>query len=413
MDDRILKYLKDNKNILITGQAGTGKSSNLKYIKEWAKENNRNIAITASSGISALNLNLGATTFHSFMKMQLGDKPIEEYIKFTRFNKKQSKMLKELTDLVIEEFFMLNPDFFEKASKLIGIIRNLPDIPFGGVRIILVGDLLQLPSVKCDKYIFETETWKDLNLQPVILKTIYRQTDVGFQKILSNLRIANLGEEEIKFLKSRCIKYEGDNIIKLFPKKDQTAEYNKYRMNKLEGELITFKGKFSVDNCTLSKDKQKEKLVTLFKDCLATPTIELKVGCVVIHLVNKPEDNIFNGSKGIVESFQDGFPLVKFDDKKILIKNYTWTVETKTEGIFYYSQIPLLAAWAINIHKSQGLSLDCPVEIDLSSNIFEYSQAYVAISRITKAENVYISNFNKDSFFVDDKVIKFYEGLKE
>lgn len=398
---RGLDIMLKGDNCFLTGSPGCGKTYLLNIFIQ--KMKGSNILITASTGIAASHIN--GSTFHSVNKLGLGKEDLKILSAQMKRNRKVSKMWRECRCVIIEEISMLDPDYFDKMSSVIGEVRG-DSRPFGGVQVILCGDFLQLPPIGTSKMIFETTSWQNLKLKNIILTTTVRQNDKDFIGVLSKLRFGIVDDESMLYLEQRVRRNE--ETLKLYPLRKDVDSENLRMLEKIESPERIYEARFTStcsDNTINSKNYE-----SLVKDMVARRTLTLKVGAKVLYLANNPNQGLVNGSRGEVVGFDGKYPIVKFRNSSLTVTYHSWERKT-SDGIFTFSQLPLLCCYGISIHKSQGMSLD-EAEIDLGKNIFECGMAYVALSRIKTIEGVYISSLDRKSFIANKKSIKFYEDLK-
>ena len=410
--------IEDGDSIFVSGSAGTGKSFLLQYLK--ANYSDAGLHITASTGIAAVNV--GGQTLHSWAAIGLGNLPAKQIIenlfstKFSRVRKK----LKMAKMLAIDEISMISAPIFDLLNELLKAIRQ-NDKPFGGLQLILFGDFLQLPPINRDlqmsndyQFCFQSEAWKDLNPKFILLKTVFRQEDENFVRLLNNIRFGKVDENDISILESRIGSKEQFGAIKptiLASHNAQVDLVNQEQLKKISGISKTFTAKFSGDT---------NKIDFLKKNCLAGQSLELKVGAQVMMLKNTHQkEGVTNGSIGIIKEFstRNNYPIVEFNNGKILtITPEIWSLEKfdveKREIVVEaeMSQMPLLLAWAITIHKSQGMTLD-KVKCDLSK-VFADGQIYVALSRVRSLEGLYIDGLDFKKIKANPEIVKFYNQIE-
>ncbi len=400
-------------NIFITGPAGTGKSFILSELK---KDFGDSITLTATTGIASENI--GGITIHSWAGIEQMQIPFPKIIwKCKRKNIINCKLL------VIDEVSMLSVFALEYLNKLFKIVRK-NNSPFGGIQVILIGDFLQLPPVATEEelneyeskgqYCFQSRVWNELNLKTIYLSKIYRQNDVKFCKLLNNFRQGCLTYNDINEIKKRHFPANLlENKLHLYSKKTQVRNYNKKQLDKIKSKEFYFES-FDKINPILAKDySTKKKLWTrLDKNIQAPEIVTLKKGCRVMLLKNHPSLNIYNGSCGIVVEITESSVTVKFDNGyqyKFFKQAFAYYENETYIGTRF--QIPFILAYAITIHKAQGMTLDEAV-IDCAS-AFEPGQVYVALSRVKKLENLYILDFNEHKVYADIKAQLFYRKLLE
>jgi ATP-dependent DNA helicase PIF1 len=409
--------IEDGASVFISGSAGTGKSYLLQYLK--TNYSDHGLHITASTGIAAVNV--GGQTLHSWAAIGLGNLPAAQIIenlfsaKFSRVRRK----LKLAKMLAIDEISMISAPVFDLINDLLKAIRG-NEKPFGGLQLILFGDFLQLPPINRDRqmaddyqFCFQSKAWKELKPQSIMLKTVFRQADQNFVNLLNNIRFGKISDDDLEILKSRIDLPEKNSAIKptiLASHNAQVDAINQIELKKIPNISQTFSAKFSGDS--LKKD-------FLRKNCLAPEKMELKVGAQVMMLKNTyQKEGIINGSLGIIQDFakKTNYPIVKFNNGAILtIAPEIWALEKfdvekreiKTEAEM--SQIPLLLAWAMTIHKSQGMTLD-KVKCDLSK-VFADGQIYVALSRVKTLEGLHIDGIDFSRIRANPEIVEFYNQI--
>lgn len=391
-------------NIFVSGSGGVGKSTWLKYLYTNLSQTRR-IGLTSMTGISA-NL-IGGQTLHSLLGIRLGTGTPDELYSIIS-NQYKLNVWRDLDVLVIDEVSMLNPELFDKLEQLGRMIRGNEE-PFGGIQLILCGDLLQLPVVKCDKFCFEADCWDTCIDRVIILKEIVRQSDVLFCRVLNKIRLGMIDDECKEIIGARQLKFPADSDIlptRLCAINAKVDRMNQSFYSKLEGTEYTYEVAWTWKVKLSSAAKTKyEKTIQL------PPELKLKVGAQVIHLIN--EGNLFNGSRGVVKSFIQGYPIVQFKGVPIpvIITRHTCNIEDKGQTVGTCSQVPLKLAWGMSIHKSQGSTLDL-VHIDMD-NIFEYGQFYTALSRVKTLDGLYIKNLNWNLVKTHPKALEFYMTLED
>ena len=425
------KYI-NKENIFISGPGGTGKTYLIQCIVKHAKSQYRIIKVCALTGCAAVLLECGATTLHTFAGIGLATGSINEIVnRVVKSWPKRSNWLRtEL--LIIDEVSMLSMKLLIILDKIGRIIKK-KNVPFGGMQLIFSGDFYQLPPIgnsndpdSC-KFCFECPLWSELFPKPILLKTIYRQTDMNYIKILNNIRVGRISRASYEYLQ-KCIDREYTEDIYatlILPRRIDVDKINNKELDKLEGEPNIYKSKnVAIDEqkLTLKEKKMFENIsqgektresTYLKTNIMAKETLVLKVGTLVMCVANldlEGPNPIVNGSQGIVIDFIRDLPRVKFNNGDIrLIDRHIWRSE-RILGIAI-SQIPLIYGWAITIHKAQGLSLDKGI-LDLGRGIFECGQTYVALSRIRSLDGLYLKAFDINKITVNRKVLNYYASLK-
>jgi ATP-dependent exoDNAse (exonuclease V) alpha subunit len=388
-------------NVLLTGSAGTGKSFTLKHIIEWEKANNRHIGITASTGLAAYLIK--GRTIHSFLRLGLGKDSASKLVQSMKtHNKLVYKKAQQLNSLIIDEVSMLNAEFLDKLSEVLGLIRGNTQ-PFGGVQMLLCGDFCQLPPVSGD-YCFLGEAWKKADMHVVVLKELVRQDgDELFKKILESLRYGKCDKRIYNTLRElkNTVFENGVQPTRLY-----SLNVNVDKINNEEYEKLKESGKEHRDFKTIYSSHQSTRT---WADTLKIPeTLEVCVGSQVVVTWNTDaENNIVNGTRGVVTGFDvNGVTIRLINGRTVTISRTTVTCEDNDK--ITVSFMPLRLAYALTIHKSQGMTLDA-VEMDLGKSIFEYGQAYTALSRAKSLKSVKLVAVDKNSFKTHPCVLEFYE----
>lgn len=402
--------IKDGKNVFISGSAGTGKSYLLNFLKKELKD--KNLQVTATTGIAAINIS--GVTLHSWANLGIEDMPIEQIAKKILSVKgiNTRKKIQSTEILAIDEVSMLSMETFEKVDKLLRIVRDV-DKPFGGVRLVLFGDFFQLPPVNSINFCFESGVWEQAKIQTILLKEFFRQQDTRFIKLLNNIRFGSVNKDDIELLKTR-FKLVDNSIIKptILSTHNFFVEQVNYKyLNELNSKEVIYSAVF---------EGQKDKIEILKKNCIAKEYLNLKTGSQVMMLKNTyQKDGIINGSTGIVVDFSNKkhYPVVEFENGiRLTISPDVWEISTfnynsgELEILATMTQIPLNLAWAITVHKSQGMTLD-KAECDLKNSFVE-GQVYVALSRIRDINGLFIKSFDINKIRVNRKIIDFYEKIQ-
>jgi len=412
------KYL-NGENVFMTGPGGSGKSALIKLIYEDATKKHKNIQVCALTGCAASLLDCGARTIHSWSGVGLGNK---EYTSIIRdiCRKKCRKNWINVDILVIDEISMLSIELLELLNHVAQHFKK-NNKPFGGIQLIASGDFYQLPPVNSDNFCFESDLWNVLFKNQIELKTIFRQSDPILKKILNQIRKGKISKTSYEILLSRTdVSHEDLEIqpIILHSNKYKVESLNSSALKKIKEDSHTFSATTNMSDGVKISDKELQyELNNMLKNSGFYEKLELKKGAKVLSTVNYADTfettkPIYNGCEGIVTDFnEEGFPIVKFINGAVkIIKNHTWTSDNITE--LSVNQIPLILAWAITIHKSQGLSLDNAL-IYVGDDVFEAGQMYVAISRVRSINGLYLKEFNHKKIKANEKVGKYYESLHQ
>lgn len=391
------------KNVFITGGGGVGKSYLIKFFYDRYKSDT---FITSTTGISALNI--GGQTIHSLLGIGLGTDTVENLVKKIKRSKKV-KLWREIKTLIIDEISMLDPVLFDKLEEVARIVRK-SESPFGGIQLVITGDFCQLPCVNSDKFCFEAISWDRCIEKTHYLKQIVRQSDEDFIRALENIRIGVIENDTKKALESRIVEFDEKNEIKptmLYPYNAQVDLINHKELIKLVS--VTKKS----ETYTLEKAISPGYFGSVIIPSNLPETVTLAIGAQVMLTINLDLANgLVNGSRGVVISFTENrLPVVKFLSGTYTVNYYTNTYEEKEKILYTYTQIPLKLAWAISIHKSQGMTLDL-VKTDLT-RVFEYGQGYVCLSRVKNLEGLYLSGINYQKIRCHPKASKYYQDLEK
>lgn len=400
------QILSSNKNFFITGGAGVGKSFLIKELEKVWITQGRCYVILAPTGVAAINI--GGSTIHSFFGIGIGSGTNEQLLKSCRIRGGTKKIL-PLEILIIDEISMVSAQLLESIDYICRAVRRCDEV-FGGMRVILTGDFLQLAPVN-GSFAFNSFVWKELKLEVLQLNEAKRFNDLSYWKMLNRARVGNLKRKDVARLQECVQEYKKLDLTKtkiqptiLFSHKANVEEINTEKLNELPGPMHTY---YSIDKTPDLKDCK----TTL--DALAPGLIKFKVGAQVMLTRNlSVEDCLCNGSRGVVvECREDAVEVLFMNGKTISIGIQTFEVEGKGFKATRM-QIPLTCAWSIVIHKSQSLTLDYAV-MDLGSSVFAPGQAYVALSRVKNYKSLLLSNFTEKSIFAHPQAKKFYESLDE
>ena len=422
----LIQYTRQS--VFLTGKAGTGKSTFLRYICEHTKKKH---VVLAPTGIAAINA--GGSTLHSFFKLPfyplLPDNPdfslqrgrIHEFFKYT---KPHRKLLEELELIIIDEISMVRADIIDAVDRILRVYsRNLRE-PFGGKQILLVGDVFQLePVVKGDEreilnrfyptpYFFSARVFNQIDLVSIELQKVYRQTDATFVGVLDHIRNNTVGATDLQLLNTRygtqIEESEADMYITLRTRRDNVDHINDKKLAELPGEPVTFSGEITGDFPESSLPTSQE--------------LVLKPGAQIIFIKNDFDRRWVNGTIGIIsgfDPFEETLYVITDDGKECDVKRESWRnirykyneekKQIEEEELGTFTQYPIRLAWAITIHKSQGLTFSRAV-IDFTGGVFAGGQAYVALSRCTSLEGIQLKKpVSRADVFVRPEIIGFAE----
>lgn len=409
---KVYDLISKGQNVFMTGLAGSGKTHLIKKIY-CNFHRSCNIGVTSTTGTSAILID--GSTLHSFLGIGLGQSSIDSLFFKIKKNSRVYKKWRELDLLIIDEVSMLSPILFDKLESLARLIRK-NDQPFGGIQLLLSGDFLQLPVVgEYDSFCFDAETWSICIKNIIYLDQNFRQSDSVFQKCLNEIRLGTISNETKEILESR-VDATLHNDLGILPTKiyslnrdvDAENESELYKLLETKDDLQFYQYDLEYEVLKKGLKNVDEKIK---KACNAPFIIQLCVGAQVMLLYNMDIAlKLVNGSRGVVVGFEGDFPKVKFLNGVEMVIDYkVWTLEENDEVILQWKQVPLRVAFALSSHKSQGITIDYAI-VDLS-NIFENSQAYVALSRVKSLEGLSLRNLNILSIKSHPRAIEFYSKL--
>jgi ATP-dependent DNA helicase PIF1 len=428
------KYIQGH-NIFITGPGGSGKSALIRLINDHAFKHFKGIYVTAMTGCAAVLLNCKAKTLHSWAGIGLGNGTIEQLVTKIKKNKFAKALWKSTDILVVDEVSMLSLKLFNVLNAIGKAVRNNPN-PFGGIQLVFSGDFFQLPPVgdkdetDTQRFCFESDDWNAVfrpQCQIQLIK-IFRQTDEIYSTILNQIREGKIRRKSNDLILQYVGRPFAANLVaeptKLFPTRVKVENINNTKMSALQSDEKEFKIKYLKDlemtraervtRCDYTDKDIQMELEFLANNLICEKEMKLKVGAQVMSIINIQSDrglDVCNGSQGIITGFcaVSGCPQVKFNNGIEMIMTRNIWQSDKIPGIGV-SQVPLILAWALTIHKSQGATLDA-AEIDVGSGIFECGQTYVALSRVKSLDGLYLTSFDASKIRINRKVKEFYDNL--
>ncbi len=408
-----LDILKTGRNVFLTGAAGSGKTFVLREYIKYLQGLNAPIGITASTGIAATHM--GGVTIHSWSGIGIKDSLSKSEVQEIAEKNHIKSKIKKAPVLILDEISMLHHYRLDLIDRVVREIKNSNE-PFGGMQVVFCGDFFQLPPVRraSDPEVFfayHSEAWKNMNLKVCYLSEQHRQSDLEYLKVLNDIRDNKVSKDTFDILNSRfgtqlAASAKGSGAprpTKLYShNKDVNAE-NDAELGKLPGKIFEY----------YMQERGRHNIVeALKKSCLAPETLRLKVGAKVMFVKNNFEEGYVNGTLGIVTKC--GFEEIEvqtLSGRNISVEREVWRVEEEGKSRAEISQYPLRLAWAITVHKSQGMSLD-EAEVDLADS-FERGMGYVALSRVRSLAGLFLKGFNDIALQVNEEVLELDKKFRD
>jgi ATP-dependent exoDNAse (exonuclease V) alpha subunit len=383
-------------SVLLTGPAGSGKTFVLNQFIKLAKHEGKHVSVTATTGLAATHL--GGTTIHAWSGIGIRD---DIPSGFADHMAKGRREIIEKTDvLIIDEISMLHDFRLDMVDEVCRLVRKKPDVPFGGIQVIMSGDFFQLPPVnrndsRAGGFVVNSLVWQELDPTVCYLEEQHRQDDEQLSEILNALRSGDLRRRHAEALLARVdAAPEDDDITELHTVNVDVDRLNEARLKQLGGDEIFY---------TQVTTGSANYVESLQRSVLAPATLRLKEGALVMSVKNALDRKYVNGSIGVVVAFEQGteYPIVQFrHGKEVTMQPDTWELRDGDKKRASISQIPLRLAWAITVHKSQGMTLDA-ARIDLRKAFVE-GMGYVALSRVKNLDTLYLHGINQMALAVSE-----------
>lgn len=409
-----LNILKTGANVFLTGEPGSGKTHTINEYINYLKDNDIEVAITASTGIAATHI--GGMTIHSWSGIGIKNKLDKYELDKIASTEYISKKIRRASVLIIDEISMLSSGTLDMVEAVCREVKQGTEA-FGGLQIVFVGDFFQLPPIiknQTDKNIqnklieerersvfaYDSFAWESSRPFVCYLEEQYRQDDKDFLEILSAIRKDSFTKSHLETIKSRKVEKNKlpPNIPKLFSHNINVDFVNNETLSKIEQEIHSF---------DMSYDGKDALVSVLQKGCLSPEKLILKIGAEVMFTKNNQKEKFVNGTLGIVVGFEkiNKYPVIRTKNGILITASpMEWGIEENGKILAKISQIPLRLAWAITVHKSQGMSMDSAI-MDLGE-VFEYGQGYVALSRVRRLSGLHIIGINEKAFKVHPEILK-------
>lgn len=401
-----LEIMKTGANVFLTGEPGAGKTYVVNQYVSYLRSQGVQPAITASTGIAATHI--GGMTIHAWSGIQIKESLSKYDLDNIADNDRVAKRVSTSQVLVIDEVSMLGPGTLSMVDAVCRRIRKSRE-PFGGLQVVLVGDFFQLPPVRKrqhdgqaqtmeqGRFAFESPSWQSLDPVVCYLSEQHRQDDRDYLGLLSAIRRSGFNNSHRRLLESRAAHDTAElgQVTKFYSHNADVDRINSRMLSELPGRPQAF----------MMKGKGAKHLVeTLAKGCLSPQRLELKEGAVVMFTKNDQKGRYVNGTIGKVLEFNDGgLPVVRTSDSRVIeVEPADWLMEDGFLQLAKITQLPLRLAWAVTIHKSQGMSLDVAA-MDLSQ-VFEHGQGYVALSRVRRLSGLHLLGFCDMAVSVDPTI---------
>lgn len=424
IQEEALNILKTGANVFLTGEPGSGKTHTINEYVKYLRDNGIQPAVTASTGIAATHI--GGLTIHSWSGIGIKNSLTKRDLNNIVDNKRVANRIKKTKVLIIDEISMLSAETLMMVEKVCRTILNTTyqghpeqsrraDLPFGGLQVVLVGDFFQLPPVQrrvvvTDEqsffpdteddrvlFAFGSPTWRELDLTVCYLLEQHRQEDLAFLSALNAIRAGNATETARACFTARVITTMPErSATKLFPHNAAVDQINEIELSKLSSASHSY---------SMHSRGAPPLVESLQRHCLSPFQLELKIGAKVMFTKNNPELKFVNGTLGEIIGFShdNSQPIVETrSGRTIVVEPMEWAIQDDIKVLAAISQFPLRLAWAITVHKSQGMSLDAAV-MDLRQ-CFEYGQGYVALSRVRTLDGLYLLGFNERALEVHPTV---------
>jgi ATP-dependent DNA helicase PIF1 len=402
-----LEVMLSGESVMLTGPAGAGKTYVLNQFIRLGKAEGKHVSITATTGLAATHL--GGTTIHAWAGIGVMDSIPNGFA--DHISKGRREIIEKTDVLIIDEISMLHDYRLDMVDEACRLVRKKMDVPFGGIQIVLSGDFFQLPPINRDgsragRFVVYSNAWRDLNPSVCYLQEQYRQDDEDLLGILNAMRAGDVRRHHAELLVERGEMElpEGD-LTELHTTNVDVDRINQKRLDDLGGDELTY---------SQSTTGAANYVETLQRSVLAPSELRLKEGALVMAVKNASDRKYANGSLGVVIDFDTltDYPVVKFHNGRTMtMMPDTWEMRDGDKKRASITQVPLRLAWAITVHKSQGMTLDA-ARMDLSRAFVE-GMGYVALSRVKNLNNLYLAGLNRMALRVSEDAMRINQSLLE
>lgn len=385
-----LQIMLAGHSVLLTGPAGAGKTYVLNQFIKIAKKQGDYVSVTATTGLAATHL--GGTTIHSWAGIGILDEVPQSFI--DHLGKGRREIIEKTDVLIMDEISMLHDYRLDMVDTVCRLVRKQPDVPFGGIQVIMSGDFFQLPPInrgdsRAGSFVTESHAWRELDPVICYLQEQHRQDDEQLLGILNALREGDVRRHHAEALMERVSAAPDldQPLTELHTMNLDVDELNAAKLKSLDTEGMKY------EQTTTGAANYVE---TLQRSVLAPPLLELKIDALVMAVKNSPDRKYVNGSIGTVVDFEPGtdYPVVKFQNgREVTMSPDSWELRDGDKKRASITQIPLRLAWAITVHKSQGMTLDA-ARIDLRKAFVE-GMGYVALSRVKNLDSLFLHGINQ------------------
>ncbi len=401
-----LEVLLDGHAVFLTGAAGSGKTYTLNQFIKLAKHEGKHVSVTATTGLAATHL--GGTTIHSWSGLGVHEDIPPHFV--DSMPKGRREIIESTDVLVIDEISMLHDYRLDMIDEVCREVRKKPDVPFGGIQVVMCGDFFQLPPINRGEgrqggFVVLSRAWSEIDPVICYLEEQHRQEDEKLETILDAFRAGDVRRGHVESLLARAeVEVPDQSLTELHTVNIDVDAMNNKRLDELGGDSVSY------EQTTTGSANYVENLG---RSVLAPPVLTLKIGALVMSVKNALDKKYVNGSIGEVAGFEEGsgYPIVDFrNGRTVTMQPDTWELRDGDRKRASITQIPLRLAWAITVHKSQGMTLDA-ARIDLRKS-FVPGMGYVALSRVKSLDSLYLVGMNSMAIRVSNEALEIDELLR-